>query len=333
MTIPKNTIGSHVRSVFSRSTTRGYRQRAEALKRELWLRALTLELEAGVASRVRHLELVLGRLGRREVPLELEPGPREHARERMLGFRATHEKISTEPPIAPAVPTSRAMPASLQAPSQRRRSRRATTRPSGAMSCEPQRGCSFGAGVAAVLVRPDRDVLGPVVGGELWAPQGERRREERDAGGRELPRAGGQPRPAQRPRGDRGRRGSRPSTLGRSNGKRACGSARRTVGRSANASARTIGPRRTGIRWRARRSEVRLPSRRRRAACRRRPEPRSPMTSARGRARRSGAPCLRAVPVSSATSDLSCELAERRLQGVRRRAASERPARRPRRAA
>ena len=101
-------------------------------------------------------------------------------------------------------------------------------------------------GDTAVLVRPDGDVLGAVVGGELGAAQGEGRREERDARSREL----------LVPADSLERRSARAatavprmaaSTLGFSNGKRACGSARRTVGRSANASARRIGPRRIGI--------------------------------------------------------------------------------------
>ena len=58
----------------------------------------------------------------------------------------------------------------------------------GAMSCEPHRGCSFGAGVAAVLVRPDRDVLGAVIRGEVLAAQRERGGQERDAGGGDLAR-------------------------------------------------------------------------------------------------------------------------------------------------
>ena len=105
------------------------------------------------------------------------------------------------------------------------------------------------------------------------------------------------------------------STLGRSNGKRACGIARRTIGSRANASARTTGPRRTGMRLRA--AGARCGFRPARCAARRRHRERhSPTTSARARARRSGAPSLRAARCLRPCSDLSCEVSERRLQGV-----------------
>ena len=137
------------------------------------------------------------------------------------GFRATHEKISTEPPIAPAVPAMRAMP---RAPGGAFAATTLAARDVatiGAISCEPHRGCSLGAGVPAVLVGTDRDVLGPVVGGEVGTSQGQRSAEgmrrprrraralpERAAERRRTRAATAVPRIAAR-------------TLGRSNGKRA----------------------------------------------------------------------------------------------------------------
>ena len=82
MTIPKNTIGSHVRSVFSRSTSDAYRQHAaRAVEPSGSGRAgggsgrsggRLLEREAGVAGCVCDLELLGRRLRGREVALELE---------------------------------------------------------------------------------------------------------------------------------------------------------------------------------------------------------------------------------------------------------------------
>src|SRR5918994_2332884 len=80
MTIPKNTIGSHVKSVFSRSTISAIGTAPTALEE---LRRGTLEREAGVAGGVCDLELLRRRLGRGEVALELEPGSRERASERV----------------------------------------------------------------------------------------------------------------------------------------------------------------------------------------------------------------------------------------------------------
>ena len=208
------------------------------------------EREARVARRVRDLELVRRRLGGREVPLELEARSGEKAGR--AGCRvgcATQEKTSTEPLMAPAVPTRRAR---LRV---RRRLRSDDVRGERGRDHrrDEPRAAARGAPwerAAAVLVRADRDVLGAVVGGGI------RPRSARAAGRKATPAAATSRVPAE----SRDRRSMRAatavpkiaaSTLGFSNGKRACGSLRRTVGRSANASASAIGPRATGMRWRA----------------------------------------------------------------------------------
>ena len=187
----------------------------------------------------------------------------------------------------------------------------------------------------AVLVGPDRDVLGAVV-----------RREIRARGARARP--GGARPHRRRPRGLRPRaaRSSRtprartvdaaiaPSTAGRSNGKRACGSARRTIGSSANASASRSGPRSTGVVTEAPKRGLRpeatwsVPSASRTAQ----PQAVGPCTST---------PFCSAIPPSRIvsiaervapasarprSSARSRELAQRLLELVRRRAALERAA-------
>ena len=145
MTTPKNTIGSQVSSVFSRSTTGaiGTQERAEA---RASARRMLLEREAGVARGVRDLELRADGSAVESRRWSSKPGRASARATGCVGFRATHEKSSTEPPIAPAVPSEPReprVPAGAFAATTFAASDDATI---GAMSCEPQRGCSFGAG-------------------------------------------------------------------------------------------------------------------------------------------------------------------------------------------
>ena len=178
------------------------------------------------------------------------PGAQAPGRAGWDGLRATHEKISTEPPIAPAVPTRRA---SCRVPAGAFEATTLAARDDatiGAMSCDPQRGCSFGARSPPFSYVPIEMCSAP------WYAARSGPRSARAAGRNATPAAAISLVPAER----RDRRSARAatavpriaaSTLGRSNGKRACGIARRTIGSNANASARTIGPRSTGMRLRA----------------------------------------------------------------------------------
>src|SRR5581483_9931825 len=99
----------------------------------------------------------------------------------------------------------------------------------------------------AVLVGPDRDVLGAVVGGEARPAQGEGRRGEREPTREQLLRQGPEPGDPRRARTAIPLTSIEPSTTGRSNARRASGSARRIRGSRSIASRSRAGPRRSGL--------------------------------------------------------------------------------------
>ena len=194
MTIPKNTIGSQVRSVFSRSTSRpigSARERAVAATRRC-ARASRQASRAAFAT----VELIARRLGRREVALELEAGAREDARDRMRRIaRDPREDLDRAADRAgrpdearEAARACRRLRGDHVDGERRRDHRRDELRPAARMLLRRR--------LAAVLVRPDGDVLGAVVGREVRTAQRECRREERDTGRGDLPRAGRESRPA-----------------------------------------------------------------------------------------------------------------------------------------
>ena len=149
MTIPKNTIGSHVRSVFSRSTPTAIGSAAERAEASA-VRAF--EREARVARRVRDLELVRRRLGGREVPLRLEARSGEEAASGCVGLRATQEKTSTEPPMAPAAHEAREARSRRRLRSDDVRGERGRDHRRDELRAAAR--CSFWSELAAVLVRP-----------------------------------------------------------------------------------------------------------------------------------------------------------------------------------
>ncbi len=184
------------------------------------------------------------------------------------------------------------------------------------MSCDPQRGCSFGAGSPPFSYVPMEMCSAP------WYAARSGPRSARAAGRNATPAAtsslvpGESRERAERACRDRGAEDRREHA--------------RPLEREARLRDRAPHHREEGKRLgeddRAPQQRQPLPcervrgaafGRRRRAARRSRPGRRSPTRSARGRARRSAAPFLRAAPVSRPCSDLSCELAERRLQQCR----------------
>ena len=115
------------------------------------------------------------------------------------------------------------------------------------ISCEPQRGCSFGARSPPFSYVPIETCSAPWYAARPGPRSASGRRQERDRRGRDLPASGRQrrsggcrARPSSTPRSSRAppaaRTGSAPAAA-----------RRRTSGSSANASASATGPRRTGI--------------------------------------------------------------------------------------
>ena len=86
-----------------------------------------------------------------------------------------------------------------------------------------------------------------MVSGELLPTKGKCGRDERDCAGDDLPRPGRKTSAAADGAGENVDAAIAPRTVGRSNGNRACGSALRTTGSNANASASLSGPRSTGV--------------------------------------------------------------------------------------
>ena len=192
------------------------------------------------------------------------------------------------------------------------------------MSCEPQRGCSFGAGLPPFSYVPIEMCSAP------WYAARSGPRSASAAGRKATPAAaisrvpGRQPRAPQRPRGH-GRTEDRSEHA-------------RPLEREARLRKRA--PHRRQQRERLGEDEraaqdrhaLRAPpgrgaacGRTRRAARRRRRAPRIPTTSARARARRSGAPCLRAGRFLGHAQTLAARtLRSACLQRVRRRPTSER---------
>ena len=216
MTIPKNTIGSHV-GACSRDPPHGYRQRA---KRAEASAVRAFEREARVARRVRDLELVRRRLGGREVPLGSKPGRARGGRADASGCARPREDLDRAPDGAGRAHEAREVARSpgAFAATTFAASEDATI---GAMAGAAAR-VLLEAMLAAVLVRADRDVLG--ADGKRRDPAAERE----GCGKKSNTGSGYLTRPAE----SRDRRSMRAatavpkiaaSTLGFSNRKRACG--------------------------------------------------------------------------------------------------------------
>ena len=135
------------------------------------------ELQAGLQRRLGDLELRGVGLGGRDPVLELMTGPGErpgdrmvgvpnHPREDLGGYRHAPDGRGQPRRAAHAIRRLRGVRGAGRGGEQQRPDQ-----------VRPAPLVLLSAGLA-VLVRPDRDVLGPVVGGEVGAPQRQRRRQE-----------------------------------------------------------------------------------------------------------------------------------------------------------
>ncbi len=207
---------------------------------------------------LRHLELRLARLGRRERALERGARAGERARAERVGVPlAPGEQLERE-----ADRRQRAERADRAAPACAARARRCPAAPaapssSGATRCEPQRSCSFGRrrGLDAALVAGHRLVLGAVVAHEVAAAQRHERRDDADHASRRARRGsrrgGARRRPA---RCTRPRRPRRCRARTRAAPRAGCGgsrAARRTSRTCARRRARAARRRPTRMRGRA----------------------------------------------------------------------------------
>ena len=271
-------------------------------RRGAGLGGLTLERETGVAGSVARPRADRPTARPSRVAAEARsPGAPSTRAARLDGLRATHEKISTEPPIAPAVPTQ-----ARQLPRARRRLRGDDV--GGERRCDHRRDELRSAPRMLLrrAVSPPFSYVPIEMCSAPWYAARSGPRSARAAGRNATPAAASSRVPGE----SRERRRRRAATVGaedrsrarsaRSNGKRACGSRPPHHRQECERLSEDDRPTQDRHARACRGREVRLAARLRRAARRRHRERRSPTRSARARARRSGEPFLRACTASSA---------------------------------